>query len=721
MKSNKLKREPKYIAKFKAFPYQQEAVDAVKDLEYAAIFHEQGLGKTKIAIDVLLYWLSECSMDTALIVTKKQLVANWVNEFKDHTSIKPAVLNTDKNNNYRIFCGPYRVVLTNFETLETEKQQFELYLKVRNVGIIIDESAKLKNPNSKLTKTYFELAPLFQRRIIMTGTPVANRPYDIWAQIYFLDFGESLGADFNEFKKETDLRGCGMNCTFCAVKTLEPTYEPYVSISDSIKRIDKEFGPKRDLLLMDNNVLRSPKFDQIIDEIKALGFEKGATFVNPKTGKTVVRHVDFNQGLDAFLLNEHKAQRLGELAIKPARIAFDHIEDEDVYVRAITLCARAGIDHMSNYLLYNGEDFTGKGHSYHADTPEDLFYRMHLTMELGENLTEELGRKIAIFSFPMRYIPLDNDQRGFIGANWNAKYLRALQCMLIPTQGKGIQGRSFFEADFGKTAEDFVMYLAMPERLLNKRGHFVERKDEPKFEREIRYTQWSENRHLIDTWMKYYSMFEKDTVLEYIGCNRFSVETLDKIENEELKKLYFLYLTPSATIRVFSDCTEDTKRIISTFILEELPFMYSRIVETILSSKPGYKVIAGILENFGEKVCTDLLKKIDLFSGHDNDKLTMLIKANKSKRLVDFDFSLLQFIPYFHVSNLLSKQEEQIIMNSAYELKEAPIRKILLLHLDELKDVLIKTNGAQPGDTQIISVIEEQIKELYHQISIFEL
>lgn len=110
---------------------------------------------------------------------------------------------------------------------------------------------------------------------------------------------------------------------------------------------------------MDNNVLRSPKFDQIIDEIKALGFEKGATFVNPKTGKTVVRHVDFNQGLDAFLLNEHKAQRLGELAIKPARIAFDHIEDEDVYVRAITLCARAGIDHMSNYLLYNGEDFTG--------------------------------------------------------------------------------------------------------------------------------------------------------------------------------------------------------------------------------------------------------------------------------------------------------------------------------------------------------------------------
>lgn len=39
----------------------------------------------------------------------------------------------------------------------------------------------------------------------MTGTPVANRPYDIWAQIYFLDKGQSLGEDFAEFKRNTDL------------------------------------------------------------------------------------------------------------------------------------------------------------------------------------------------------------------------------------------------------------------------------------------------------------------------------------------------------------------------------------------------------------------------------------------------------------------------------------------------------------------------------------
>lgn len=205
MKRIRLNKEPSLIAKYSAFPYQKEAFEAVKDLEYAAIFHEQGLGKTKIAIDLLLYWLKTTSIDTVLIVTKKQLVQNWLREFANHTAIKPMVLDTDKNSNYYVISGPSRVVVTNFEVLVSEKERIKLFLRTRNVGIIIDESAKLKNPKAKLTQTYFELSPLFQRRVIMTGTPVANRPYDIWSQVYFLDQGKSLGKDFAEFKKSTDL------------------------------------------------------------------------------------------------------------------------------------------------------------------------------------------------------------------------------------------------------------------------------------------------------------------------------------------------------------------------------------------------------------------------------------------------------------------------------------------------------------------------------------
>lgn len=197
--------QPDLSPKLGAFTYQQQAFEAVKDLDYSAIFHEQGLGKTKIAIDLLLYWLEKRDIDTVLIVTKKQLVRNWENEFVTHTHIVPKVLSSNRQDNFYILNSPARVIITNFETISGEKDRMELFLKARNTAIIIDESTKIKNPDSKLTKDFIELAPLFKIRTIMTGTPVANRPYDIWAQIYFLDFGQSLGEDFSRFKSYTDM------------------------------------------------------------------------------------------------------------------------------------------------------------------------------------------------------------------------------------------------------------------------------------------------------------------------------------------------------------------------------------------------------------------------------------------------------------------------------------------------------------------------------------
>lgn len=205
MKKIVLDNEPNYESKMKSFIYQSQAVDFAKDLDYAAIFHEQGLGKTKIALDIALYWISEKEIDTVLIITKKGLVKNWQEETKMHSFLHPKVLNNNRSSNFYVFNSTTRLIITNFETISLEKNRFKLFLKSRNVGIIIDESAKLKNPESKLTQDFFELSPLFIRKVIMTGTPVANRPYDIWAQIYFLDCGKSLGEDYKEFKSKSNL------------------------------------------------------------------------------------------------------------------------------------------------------------------------------------------------------------------------------------------------------------------------------------------------------------------------------------------------------------------------------------------------------------------------------------------------------------------------------------------------------------------------------------
>lgn len=196
-----LKLDPKLVA----FSYQKEAAESIRDKEYAAIFHEQGLGKTKMAVDIALYWLNKEIVDSVLIVTKKILVPNWMREFKTHTFLKPVVLTSSHKNNYYIFNGAGRIILANFEVVISEFNRFKLFLKCRDVGIIIDESAKIKTATAGVTKIFHELAPFFKRRIIMTGTPAANRPYDYWAQIWFLDQGKALGNDFKKFKSRVDL------------------------------------------------------------------------------------------------------------------------------------------------------------------------------------------------------------------------------------------------------------------------------------------------------------------------------------------------------------------------------------------------------------------------------------------------------------------------------------------------------------------------------------
>ena len=200
-----LKREPDLTLKHEAFAYQFEAVNAVKDLEYAAIFHEQGLGKTKVAIDLIVFWLANRQLDTALIVVKKGLLDNWQKELASHSQLVPRVLTNNRSQNFYVFNSPARVMLAHYEAVKAERERMHLFLRTRNVGVILDESTKIKNPDSDLARTFLELGPLFTRRVIMSGTPVSNRPHDIWSQIKFLDNGASLGPDFAEFKRSVNL------------------------------------------------------------------------------------------------------------------------------------------------------------------------------------------------------------------------------------------------------------------------------------------------------------------------------------------------------------------------------------------------------------------------------------------------------------------------------------------------------------------------------------
>lgn len=187
------------------FTYQLQAVEAVKGMEFAALFHEQGLGKTKIGIDLALEWLKKDVVDTIMFVTKRGLIANWSDEMRAHSHLRPRILDQNHSSNFFALNSSSPVLLTHYEVLKSEERRIALYLRTRRVGVILDEAHKIKNPDTDIAKALHRLGPSFVRRVIMTGTPVANRPYDIWSQIYFLDQGAALGTDFEAFKTDLDL------------------------------------------------------------------------------------------------------------------------------------------------------------------------------------------------------------------------------------------------------------------------------------------------------------------------------------------------------------------------------------------------------------------------------------------------------------------------------------------------------------------------------------
>ena len=195
-----------FDARHQALPFQAEAVLATRDLPYAALFHEQGLGKTKMALDLALHWLTSGAVDSVMVVTKKALVPNWERETKFHTNLRPVVLSQDRRSNFYAFNRPGRLYLAHYEVMHTERGRLALFARARRLGVILDESQRIKNPSSKAAVALHSLGPLLARRVIMTGTPVANRPYDIWSQVYFLDSGESLGGSYSAFKSEMDFK-----------------------------------------------------------------------------------------------------------------------------------------------------------------------------------------------------------------------------------------------------------------------------------------------------------------------------------------------------------------------------------------------------------------------------------------------------------------------------------------------------------------------------------
>lgn len=281
-------------------------------------------------------------------------------------------------------------------------------------------------------------------------------------------------------------RGCIRKCGFCGVPKLEGAQRDAESITAVVRGIDALYGEKRDLILMDNNVVASPRFKDIIAEIRDLGFTPDAKL--KRSGERVgsQRRVDFNQGVDARILcrDPMYLRELSTIALRPLRIAFDHLGLRGPYEKAIRYAHEFKLTELSNYMLYN----------FH-DSPSDLFERMHLNVALNE----ELG--VRIWSFPMRYQPTDLPDRSHVGEHWTRYQLRSLQTILQATHGVVSGEPDFFKRAFGSTVAEFEDILLRPNHYIFNRDwyeRFEGREEFDEYRSAISKLSLSERRELLE-------------------------------------------------------------------------------------------------------------------------------------------------------------------------------------------------------------------------------
>ena len=187
---NKIKEiEPSDHLKPILRPYQvagYQWLNYLKDIKWGGILaDDMGLGKTVQALSFMEYYRKENKSLKALVVCPTTLIYNWENEI---TKFTPELT-------YRIHHGATRtrtkeeimdheITITTYGTLRSD---IKLLMSVDFDYVVLDESQAIKNPASKVTKAAGLLKA--KNRLCMSGTPLQNNTFDIFAQMNFLNPG----------------------------------------------------------------------------------------------------------------------------------------------------------------------------------------------------------------------------------------------------------------------------------------------------------------------------------------------------------------------------------------------------------------------------------------------------------------------------------------------------------------------------------------------------
>lgn len=179
------------------YSHQNSAVAYLELAGNVILADEMGTGKTATVIETI----DGAGQYPALIVAPKSVVGSWVAEYAKwapHVRVQPVVGGAQKRRKaleaeadvYVVGWGSVRLHsrLAGYGSTKLkdgEKEEKELN---RPWAVVVaDEAHRMKDPKAKQTRALWAIGDGAERRIAMTGTPIANHPGDFWSLLRFIE------------------------------------------------------------------------------------------------------------------------------------------------------------------------------------------------------------------------------------------------------------------------------------------------------------------------------------------------------------------------------------------------------------------------------------------------------------------------------------------------------------------------------------------------------
>lgn len=192
-------------------PYQEKGVAKGLELKRFINGDEQGLGKTLQSLATIhAAALQGHDVFPCLVICPSSTKINWKREWEMWTDHKAMVLDDKIKDSWHqlFYVGMADVFITNYESL---KKYFVSYMPPKkdmkhskqiimderiNIfkSMIVDESHRCKNPSTQSAKLILKIAQNKEWVILLTGTPVVNKPVDLFPQLAIINRLSSFGG-----------------------------------------------------------------------------------------------------------------------------------------------------------------------------------------------------------------------------------------------------------------------------------------------------------------------------------------------------------------------------------------------------------------------------------------------------------------------------------------------------------------------------------------------